>query len=366
MAQLMKPYRFRILAVSAAVLAGLPWVAASPAVADTSTTIPGPVPTTTCPQEEYPPAGSPRSAAFTPYEIPFTATLGQYNPHTGVLEGGFLEIDSGPVTVTLGGPTATDPTTQEPYGSLYAHGCGTLQLPNQSGGIPGNPYGASGNPGAPGSNNNFLFDNPTCVALSVSGFPGMTLITANSSASGELSSQIAATPAPNGGLNVTFDSSAKSTSYLGVLLDPALLGSNACTGQPPSVAPGSECTIPIGNLLDDGVPAADLTIDPRTGVSDMTGLTAKEEYSSVVLTSGRSGSRQGQPITGPVTAADATLVANDFAVGAIDANTTPVAGTSGTCTQSNADTLNSLLNLPSPPGKNTFVAPGEFGIHTSA
>ena len=61
-----------------------------------------------CPDETFPASGTPRSAAPTAYEIPFTATVGRTSP-LGVREGGYLSIANSLVTVTLGGPVQTDP-----------------------------------------------------------------------------------------------------------------------------------------------------------------------------------------------------------------------------------------------------------------
>jgi hypothetical protein len=109
-------------------------------------------------------------------------------------------------------------------------------------------------------------------------------------------------------------------------------------------------------------------------VSPVTGLDFADETSPTHLTSGTSGNMTGQPITGPITAAQATLVSNDFPVAKIDPNTPPSPDAPGAattapstlCTASNANLLNNLLGLPSPKGKNTFFAPATFAIHTTA
>ena len=78
-------------------------------------------------------------------------------------------------------------------------------------------------------------------------------------------------------------------------------------------------------------------------------------------------------MTGPVTASNATLVANDFAVGAIDPNTVAAPQDKGAqCGASAASLLDQLLGLPSIPDPatghypNSFYAPGTFAVFTSS
>lgn len=341
----------------------------APALADTS---PGPnVPGLHCLPEQYPHAGAPRNAASVPYEIPFTATLGQTDA-AGLHIGGYLQIANSVATATLGGPVRTDPTTGQQYGSVYANACGLVQLPTETGNIAGNPYGFGGDANA---NNNFVFDNPISVSLSITGIPGLPILSAFGAAEGDLAASIDRTPAANGGLNVEFDGGAKSTSDFG----PALSGLLGLAGKPTVTLPGpltsilggatnaqgAACTIAIGNLITDGVPASDV----RSGV---TGLSIAQATAPVHFTTKTSGNLTGRPVTGPITGSDATLVANDFAVGAIDPNTAPAAGDSGAvCSSSNAKLLNNLLGLPSIPNPakshypNSFYAPGTFAVFTS-
>lgn len=347
----------------------------SAAWADTS---PGPtIPTpqgdapTHCPAEQYPHAGTPRNGPFVPYEIPFTATLGQTDP-AGAHIGGYLQIANGPVTATLGGPIQNDALTGQTYGSVFAVACGTVQLPSESGSIPGNPYGMGGDNQY---NNNFAFSNPIDVSLSITGFPGLPpVLSAYAANDGQMDAQILKTPAPNGGLQVMFNANAKSTSDFG----PALsflktLGLSA--GLPPTITQlltqvsntaGNSCSITIGNEISDGTPAADV----QRGA---TGLTTAEATAPVIFTTQTSGKLSGRPVTGPVTASNATLVANDFVVGAVDPNTVPAPQDKGAvCSASSASLLNQLLGLPSIPdpaaGKypNTFYAPGTFAVYTSS
>lgn len=345
------------------------------ASADTS---PGPsIPTpagdapTHCPSEQYPHAGTPRNGPFVPYEIPFTATLGQKDP-AGVHIGGYLQIANGILTATLGGPVMTDALTGQTYGSVFADACGVVQLPSESGAIPGNPYGFGGDSQY---NNNFAFSNPIDVSLSLTGFPGLPpVLSAIAANDGQLAAQILKTPAANGGLQVMFDANAKSTSDFGpafsflqtlglsVTLPPAISG---LLGQVSNTT-GNSCTITIGNEIADGTPAADVQ-------SGVTGLSHADATTPVTFTTQSSGKLSGRPVTGPVTASNATLVANDFAVGKIDPSTVPAPQDKGaTCSASAANLLNQLLGLPSIPNPatghfpNSFYAPGTFAVFTSS
>lgn len=369
------PGRRRLTAVA---LAGclITWATGiGAASADTS---PGPVVATPpgdapihCPSEQYPHAGAPRSGPFVPYEIPFTATLGQKDP-AGVHIGGYLQIANGPVTATLGGPVQTDLLTGQPYGSLFANACGLVQLPSESGAIPGNPYGF-GNDSQ--YNNNFAFFNPVDVSLTLTGFPGLPpVLSAYAADDGQLGAQILKTPAPNGGLQVMFDADAKSTSDFGpafsflrtlglsASLPPAISGllGSASNGA------GNSCTIAIGDEITDGVPASDVQ-------AGATGLSTSDATKPVTFTTQTSGHLSGRPVTGPVTGSNATLVANDFVVGKVDPNTTPSPQDGGAvCSASSANLLNQLLNLPSVPNPatghfpNSFYAPGTFAVFTSS
>jgi len=368
--------RFAALVVGATLTA---WAGGiGPASADTS---PGPsVPTPSgdapihCPPEQYPHAGSPRSAAFVPYEIPFTATPGQKDP-ANLPIGGYLQIANGPVTATLGGPVRQDLLTGQPYGSIFASACGVVQLPSESGAIPGNPYGSGGDVNY---NNNFAFSNPIAVSLSLTGFPGLPVLSADGADDGNLAASILKTPAANGGLDVTFAANAKSTSDFGPALNnilQSLSGGLPSLTLPPAItsllkqatAPGgSSCTITIGNEIMDGTPQADVQ-------GGKTGLSYADATAPVTFTTQKSGNLSGRPVTGPVTASNATLVANDFAVGAIDPATSPAPQDQGaTCSASTASLLDQLLGLPSIPdpahGKfpNSFYAPGTFSVFTSS
>ncbi len=334
-----------------------------------------------CPPEQFPNAGTPRSAAPTPYEIPFAATLGQTTP-AGIREGGYLSISNSMVTVTMGGPVQVDPTTGSRYGSIFAYGCGLVQLPSEKGTL-GGSYGSGGDPNF---NNDFVFyPDQTAVALNITGVPGAPLVSAYGAVDGQLDARIEKTPAANGGLNVEFLSGAKSTSDYGPALA-SLLAALTPTSNltlPPSLQSlldklpagvttqaGAACTLAIGNLVADGV--KDI---PATG------LTQAEATAPVLLTTQTSGHVSGRPVTGPITHADATLVANDFPVGAIVPDpapgvnsTTPAPGYPGKpyCSAQNASLLNNLLGLPSIPDPatghypNVFVSPGTFSVYISS
>lgn len=339
-----------------------------------------------CPEETFPTAGTPRNGPRTPYEIPFTATLGQTTPQ-GIREGGYLSIANSVVTVTLGAPLLRDPTTGQYYGSVYAYSCGLVELPSESGTI-GKSYGSGDDPAF---NNDFVFyPDQENVSLSITGVPGLPVVSAFGAVDGLLTAQIQRTPAANGGLNVDFYGGAKSTSNFGPALTSlltALLPAPGSTATEPTLpgplqsvvgslqpgttsAAGAACTIAIGNIEAQGVKNIAAT-----------GLTQTEATSPIVLTTQRSGKLTGRPVTGPITGADATLVSNDFPVGAIVPDpapgvnsTTPAPGYPGTpyCSAQNASVLNNLLGLPSIPDPatgyfpNTFYAPGTFAVSISS
>ncbi|HET9076332.1 MAG TPA: hypothetical protein VFN68_05330 [Acidimicrobiales bacterium] len=334
-----------------------------------------------CPPETFPNGGTPRNGPPTPYEIPFAATIGQTTP-TGRKEGGYLSVSNSMVTVTMGGPVQVDPTTGSQYGSVFAYGCGLVELPGEKGTI-GGDYGQGGDANF---NNEFVFyPDQVPVSMSITGIPGLPLISAYGAVDGQLTAQIEHTPAPNGGLNVMFFGGAKSTADFGPALA-ALAGDagpNSGVTLPPSIQSlvdqipagagsqaGSACTLAIGDIVTQGV--KDVTA---------TGLTQAQATSPFELTTQASGQLTGRPVTGPITHAQATLVANDFPVGAIVPDpsptvnsTTPAPGYPGHpyCSPQNASLLNNLLGLPSVPDPatghypNTFVSPGTFSVYVSA
>lgn len=359
----MRRRSFLIAGATTLLAGGLGW--SGPAGADTS---PGPPVTGHCQPEQFPHAGAPRSAPSTAYQIPFTATLGPDPENSAVPnQGGWLEIRGtsrllagAKVVIILGGPVVGG------KGSVYAEGCGRVQLPSEVGGLGADTYGA---PNVGGQvNPNFVFAPATPVSVGVN-LPGINIspnatspLVAYSSADGFAAASIELKPAANGGLNVNFFATAKSTSNLSYLL--SLLGT--------SVA-GQDCTVTIGNLAEAGLAV------PAGGID---GLTHAQATTPVHLSTTQSVPDpvtglpdQGQPVTGPIApdaaghAQDsAVLAANDFPVAAIDPNMPPSPGFPGpaTCTASNANTLNSLIGLPNPAGNNFFYAPGTFGVYTSS
>lgn len=377
-----RPGRPRMTLAGLAALASLANLAtfAGPASADTT---PGPNVVTPygtrlpCQPEQFPHAGSPRSAGSVPYEIPFTATLGP-DPSPVVVAGGATAYPSAPaggwlmirgtsqlipgatVTVTLGGPVVND------QGQLYAQACGLVQLPNETGGIGAGAYQQPGN-----VNPNFEFTREIPVSLGIS-VPGISLpssIIAYGDADGFLGSAIARQPAANGGLNVSFDSTAKSTSDLSALLTvPAI---SVLAGP---ASGGSDCTIAIGDLRQAGVSV------PPGGIG---GLDYQQATTPVHLDTQTSfadptlaaHTLSGQPVTGPIQPSasghaqtHATLVSDTFPVAAIQTQMPPspeFPNYQG-CSQSNASTLNKLLGLPNPAGHNFFYAPGTFAVFTSS
>ena len=345
-----------------------------------------PVPGLQCQVEQFPKAGSPRSAAAVPYEIPFTATLGPDPAPAGATSGvypagsesgGWLEIrgkskllSGAQVVVILGGPVVNT------KGFIYAKGCGRVVLPNEVGGLGADQYQPTGFGGQINPNFQFLPATPVSIGVTL---PGITLspnasspIVAYGSADGFLSSDIQLKPAANGGLNVDFFSTAKSTTNLSYLL--SLLGT--------SVA-GQDCTVAIGDRALAGEPV------PPAGID---GLNYKDATSLVHLSTTQAVPDpvtglpdQGQPVTGPIAPSgghsqdSAVLSANNFPVGKVT-SWPPPAGTKSTdfmspapgfpgvatCAQSNADLLNNLIGLPNPAGANFFYAPGTFGVYTSS
>jgi hypothetical protein len=374
MAHLVRRRTLAAAVALASVAAGLAAVP-PPASADTS---PGPpVAGISCQPEQFPAAGAPRNSPSVPYEIPFTATLGPDPEPAGVSSnppvypaapsGGWLEIDGTSrmlpgfqTLVILGGPVVAG------KGQIYARSCGRLQLPSQVGGIGADTYPPTGQGGQ--VNPNFVFspEIPVCVGVAPVGIHlpscSTTGIVAYGSADGFLASDVQRQPAANGGLNVDFYSTAKSTTNLSALL--SLLGTSAS---------GQDCTVTIGDLATAGLPV------PPSGVD---GLDHQQATTPVHLSTVGSVpdpvtglADSGQPVTGPIApnsgghAQDsAVLVANDFPVAAIDTNMPPSPGYPGpaTCSASNAATLNNLIGLPNPAGRNFFYAPGTFGVFTSS
>lgn len=326
--------RRRLVAGLAAVAAALPLaVSAPPAWASPG----GPAPTPkSCPAEQYPAAGAPdpppAGQAATPYELPFTGSV------------------SG-ATVTLESPGATLGLDLTHVNSLL---CGLVQLPDQHGVVPAGD----------------ITFNQGELAITIGGVPSslFTVETAYIAGGGTLQTKIDPTPAANGGLNVEFYLNAKFTS----VFDPtALLGIDPGLAGTLTSGSGGECTLVGGDLSASGVPAQDIPsllppqyqsyaytpVDLTTGVSTVPA--GQQQVSSPAY---------GQPVTGPITAGVAQLVANNFPTAAIDPNTPIAPGApqpppgSPACSPSMANALNQLLGLPAPPGATTFTSPSTFAI----
>lgn len=376
-------------------LGAMPWASADTSPGPTVPDPSNPGKSLPCLPEQFPAAGAPRSAALVPYEIPFTATLG---PSTDVpnLGGGYLEIHSpsSPFVVTMGGPVSL--SAGGTYkGSIQASACGRLVLPNENGGIAGNPgYGSATNGNTDQYNNNFVFNNPISVTVGLPGLPGVPLINGFASADGNLAATMELTPAANGGLNVDFESSAKSTAVLtaGALcalsnLSPVALPGSleaillaACNSAPDAPISGGECTVALGDLRTIGN-TPQYVADIGAGTSGPLKISTTDAETPAVLSTTQTAPAPlaggppaaGQPVTGPITHAQAVLVGNNFPIAAIDTNTppSPSAPNAGAppatlCTPSNASLFNQLLGLPSPAGANTFYAPGTFAVYTSS
>lgn len=372
---------------AAAVVGAAVGLLAGPVPAASAASSPGPTVTLPdgqrlpCPEETFPGPGTPRDGPRTPYEIPFIATVGRTSP-LGVREGGYLSISNSLVTVTMGGPVLTDPVTGSRYGSIYAYACGLVQLPSESGTI-GAAYGSGSDKSF---NEDFVFyPDQVDVTLGITGIPGLPIVSAYGAVDGKLTAQILEQPAANGGLNVLFNGGAKSTADYGPALSAlaSQLGPTTGVTLPPSLRSllanlqstvtsdaGAACTLVIGDAVTEGV--SDIAA---------TGLTPAQATSPFTLTTESSGLLRGEPVTGPITSAQATLVANDFPVGAIVADpapgrhsTRPAPGYPGTpyCSPQSAALLNNLLGLPSVPDPatghypNTFVSPGTFSVFVSS
>jgi hypothetical protein len=298
-----------------------------------------------------------------------------------------LEVANSTTTVTLGGPVV------DGNGTITASACGVVYLPNESGAITGNPLGAPGlNSGNSQYNNNFQFHNPINVCISITGVPSLgCLLAGYGAALGSLGAVFQKAPAANGGINVNFIGTAKSTAVVDPLALADLLLPSLAT-LPAAVqslvtqivnlnsTSGGECTLALGDLadVDVGASAAILAVG-SSGVSTATGLTYAQETTPATLTTGTSKAPDGTtmtgaPVTGPITAAQAKLVSVNFPVAKVDPSTPPTPDAPGAtttapsslCSATFASLFNDLLGLPSPAGKNTFVAPGTFAIHTTA
>lgn len=317
-----------------------------------------------CQPESFPPAGTPRNSPGAPYQAQFSASL----------NGGILPIA---VKGALLGVTLGPAEPGYPSGTLFGDSCGLLNLPSLVGPIAGNPYGdaASGNPDY---NNNFILHGPPVagntmqqnenlpipVALTLAG-TNVSVLQGTGSAGGAINTQILPAEAANGGFNVAFTTSAKSTASLSVsalqglvnLLSPAagsVLG--LLQGPLDAMAPGgmSECTIVIGDERKLGLPANE--IGPYTTPALLSTAVA-----------------HGTPITGPLTGASGTAYGGTFVIPPISPDMPPDPAAPGAdttppsklCSPTIAKTLNALFGITNgdPPGSASFTAPITFTAH---
>jgi hypothetical protein len=391
-----------LLAVAAtAVAPGSAW-------ADTSPVGPPGQPAS-CQHETYPPTPTEKNGTADPYAIPFTASLGI--DVNGIQEGGYLQVVGPTFTVTLGGPVeGVTPATPLGYGQMQGTVCGLVYLPQEAGGVYGNPLGSSGNGNRDQNNNNFLFTdgvNGIPVTLSATGIQGIPLISGYGAAEGNLTATFVKTPATNGGIDVDFSGSAKATAVVNPTqladllanltllkqlthLDPELVQLITTLAGKAAGSLGSECTLTLGDLQSSGASTADLSAT-GTGttrasgneITQATGLTYDQDVAPVTLTTGASSvyNSQGQvtqtaygdPVTGPITSAQAGLVSINFPLAKVLPDMPPAVGAPNAtepattlCNSKFASLFDSLLGLPSAPGKGTFFAQGTFAIHTSA
>lgn len=292
-------------------------------------------PDTNCRSEQYPAANAPANAPSTPYELPFTAHITQGEFSVTGTKGLVLQLGAGR--------------------TLSAELCGLLSLPSQSGAVTGNPgYGAPGNNHSDQYNDNIMFDNPIPVALFIPGVP-VPLMEGYGAAEGAMTTQIQQQPAPNGGLNVDLYGSDKATADLQGI---------------PGLPGGSECTVAVGDLVTDGLPAQELaTLGTPPPGSAYTG-----PNSLVHFTTGTSGANghalSGQPVTGPITNGQSIAVSDSFVVAPISPYMPPAPGApnassppSSLCSPTVASAFNSLVGLPAPAGNNWFSAPTAFAIN---
>jgi hypothetical protein len=362
--------------------AALPAGAAGGQTLPTTTTTQPPLntpPPMNCQPEQYPAAHAPNRPPTVPYEIPVTAKI----------DGGYFQVNgSNNITLTLGGPNLDD---------LYGNLCGLLQLPSQSGGFFGNPPGfpiPGGTPQDHNYNNNvYFYGNPSdpsqdgipvCIGpTGVPPSPASCILTGYAAAEGSITAQIEPTPGPGGGLNVDLYSSSKSTSAF----NPNTINSLIPTlGTVPGVTPPSlptpppssdtTCTLPIGNLYQDGLPQGDLSpSDYSTVFPGATPLPpgtneAQVFTTPVHFTTGKSGSLMGQPVTGPPTDGSSVSVSNDFWAAPISPDMPPApqvqqpgVSPQQACDPTVAQYLNQLIGLPVPPGRSVFKAPAKFAIN---
>lgn len=391
--------RLALVASAALATAVVPVLTAAPAAAAFA-------PGLQCPPEQTPPTHSPRSAPSTPYQVPFNAELGVGPSAVGGSEGGYIVVNGtngggtgsntgGALSVVLGPKNA-----QYTTGTLFGNACGYFSIPSLLGKLPqGN---GAPDPGNANYNHNFILHGPPFVSTQAvlanpaqyeatlekeipvaievpgTGVPVASL-SGTGSADGDIANAIATTPAANGGLNVSFDTSAKSTatvdlqSMLSLLptqltgaLPPSLLQSLNSLSQSATSGNGpAECTLTIGDVGLTGYPANN--VGPFTNPVHV----STDPASPAAKAAG------AMPVTGPINNATGIAVSTGIVQPPIDPGTTPdVAapgvGTSPTtlCNPSVAALLNDVFGLgQAGSGKqtvaDTFVAPVTFEAYAT-
>jgi hypothetical protein len=361
-----------------------------------------------CPPEQFPAAGAARGAASTPYRVPFDAELGVGPSAAGGSEGGYIVVNgsngggtgsttTGALSVVLG-PKNAEYTT----GQLFGNACGYFSIPSLEGDI---PAGTGAEPANPNYNHNFILHGPPFistqdvladptdptvqadlaneipVAVEVPG-TGVPLasLSGTGSADGDIANAIATTAAGNGGLNVSFDTSAKATATIDLkstlsLLPTALTGSlqpglldalNSLVNQTANGMGPATCTLTIGDVGLTGYPPAN--VGPFTNpVHVSTDPTAPADKAAGAM-----------PVTGPISNATGIAVSTGIVQPPIDPDTLPDVAAPGAgttppttlCNPSVAELLNDLFGLPQAGSTqqvvaDTFVAPVTFRAYTT-
>jgi hypothetical protein len=169
------------------------------------------------PEEQYPAAGTPRSAAPVPYGIPFA----------GQMTDGTLTVGTGNANV---------------LGPSKANLCGTFSLPS--------------NTGTSTVDQLLITNNPVPVSIGQQGILGVQLFGAYIQLTATITSQIAPQAAPNGGLNLQLNAS-----FAGTLVPNA-------AGLMQLPLQGFECTTLVGPIIFTTQTSGKLTGKPVTGPLD--------------------------------------------------------------------------------------------------
>jgi hypothetical protein len=412
-----RPLRKRLALAATAVLATGLGVVSTPAPANAATFQPA----LQCPPEQTPAAGAPRSAPYTPYQVPFNAELGVAASSTGGSEGGYIVVNGsngnpgggsntgGALSVVLG-PKGTFGGVTYTTGTLFGNACGYFSIPSLLGNIP--QGGPAPDPGNALYNHNFILHGPPFittqsvlanpngtapdgesiqsvlakpipVALEVpgTGVP-MVLLSGTGSSDSNIANAIATTPAGNGGLNVSFDTSAKSTATLSLstlagllpslptgLVSQSLLTSLQGLSSSAGGSGPTECTLTIGNQQLTGYPPAN--VGPLTQPVHVS--TNPADFANSAQARGVGAT----PVTGPINNATGIAVSTGIIQPPVDPGTTPDVAAPGVgtppttlCNPSVASLLNTSFGLAQAGTQqgtvaDTFVAPVTFEAYAS-